>query len=197
MITIVSFYQKLKGMNGQVVDTTSHSGEWKELSPFLLGPCPLYASYVAFNIENGWQFAKVYKQHTYTSHVDGSFLPSTAYWQWALKGWSDKTAHRYPMGKGAKPLYSFWDGKNLGYIEARKRIYAPLYAHAVVKTAAFKKLWQLHSGGTDLILRDYDGYDHKGKSLSQVLNDPAKKMGHAFVLKMLLLNDPCIKETDI
>jgi len=192
MITIVSFYQKLKGMNGQIVDTTSHSGEWKELSPFLLGPCPLYNTYVAFNVENGWQFSKVYKHHH-----GANGLPTPDYWNWALQGWSDKTPHRYPMGKGAKPLYSFWDGKKLDYIEARKRIYAPLYAHAVVKTAAFKKLQQLHSGGTDLILRDFDGFDHKGKSLSQVLNDPLKKMGHAFVLKMLLTCDSCIKETDI
>jgi hypothetical protein len=35
------------------------------------------------------------------------------------------------MGRGAKPEYSLWDGERLDYIEARKRIYAPLYARAV------------------------------------------------------------------
>lgn len=192
MITIASFYQSLKNVKGKAIDTTSHSGEWQELSPFFLGPCPLYTIYVALNVENGWQFAKVYAHH---NGADGS--PTPDYWTWALNGWSDKKAHRYPMGKGAKPLYSWWNGKKLDYIEARKRIYAPLYAHAVVRTTAFDELKRLHNKGTDLILRDYDGYDHSGKSLSDVLNDPKKKMGHAFVLKMLLTNDPAIKETDI
>jgi len=31
------------------------------------------------------------------------------------------------MGRGVKPLYSLWDGKKLGYIEARIAIYDPLY----------------------------------------------------------------------
>lgn len=32
---------------------------------------------------------------------------------------------------GAKPEYSYWDGKKYGYVAARKRIYAPLYASLV------------------------------------------------------------------
>ena len=40
----------------------------------------------------------------------------------------------------------------------------------------------------DLYLWDFDGYDHKMLNLTfdQVINDPDKKMGHAFVIAMLL-----------
>jgi hypothetical protein len=48
------------------------------------------------------------------------------------------------QGRGAKPLYSLWDGEKLGYIDARKRIYAPLYASAVVHADAFLELERLY-----------------------------------------------------
>ena len=44
------------------------------------------------------------------------------------------------MGRGAKPEYSLWDGDHLLYIEARLRIYAPLYAQAVEQTQAWVQL---------------------------------------------------------
>jgi hypothetical protein len=43
-------------------------------------------------------------------------------------------------------------------------------------------------------LRDFDGYDHDdlGMSLSAVLHEERKKMGHAFVLKVWCLRiDDC------
>lgn len=71
-------------------------------------------------MENAWQYAKVYKQHTHNG------APTSDYWDWARAGWSNPSAVRFPMGRGAKPEYSLWDGQRLGYIEARKKIYAPL-----------------------------------------------------------------------
>jgi hypothetical protein len=51
----------------------------------------------------------------------------------------------------------------------------------------FAILKSLNDSG-DLTLRDFDGYDHvaQGKSLKDVLLDPNKKMGHAFVLALML-----------
>jgi hypothetical protein len=39
-----------------------------------------------------------------------------------------------------------------------------------------------------LIIRDYDAYDHRalGYSWDDVMNDPNRKMGHGFVLAMML-----------
>ena len=81
------------------------------------------------NMENLWQFAKLYAQH-----ADENGDPTEAYWMWVLRGFADKKAHRYPMGKGAVPLYSYWRGEKLSYIEARKKIYGPLCAKTVMKT---------------------------------------------------------------
>lgn len=166
------------------IDTTAKKGLWSQLSPFLLEGGELYDGHRSVNMENAWQFAKLYAQH---ATPEGT--PTEAYWAWAKAGWADPKAHRYPMGKGARPLCSWWSGERLGYIEARKRIYAPLYARAVVRTEAYAELKHLlETEERDIYLRDWDGYDHvaKGLTIAEVANNPAKKMGHAFVLWALL-----------
>lgn len=171
-----------------VIDTTSGGGKWRGLSPFIIGPCQLYDEHVALNMENAWQFAKVYPEHVNSKTKE----PSNTYWTWAKAGWADSFAHRYPMGKGRVPLYSYWKGKQLNYIQARQKIYFPLYAKAVRKTESFAALRRLVKKGKTITLRDWDGYDHEelGDSLTDVLKNPKRKMGHAFVLKAILLNDP-------
>jgi len=163
------------------IDTTSRSRNWSRgLSPFFLGPVDLYDGYISKNVENGWQFSKVY-----ADHVDENQDPTSSYFTWAEWGWDQSWAKRYPKGKGAKPLYSYWDGEKLDYIEARKRIYCPLYSKAVENTETFTKLKRLYEEG-DILLFDFDCYDPKGMSYEEILNCPTKKMGHAFVLAMML-----------
>lgn len=169
--------------NGLVINTTSKSDNWsKGLSPFFLGPVKLYDSYVSKNMENAWQFAKVHDQH-----IDGDGQLSLDYFSWAQKGWNSEWAYRYPMGKGAIPKYSYWDGQELDYISARKKIYIPLYMLAVVNTEAFSRLREIASK-EEIWLWDFDGYDYQkdGMTLDDVVNNPNKKMGHAFVLSMML-----------
>lgn len=170
--------------DGQYINTTSRSDNWsKGLSPFFVGPVDLWGGHVALNLENAWQYSKVY-----SGYVDDNGEPSPYWFAWAKKGWDDSVAHRYPMPKGIKPLYSYWDGKHLDYVEARMRIYIPLYGNAVRKTTAFKKLQEVYDMNNDITLWDFDGYDYikLGHSLEQVSKDPNRKMGHAFVLAMLL-----------
>jgi hypothetical protein len=167
------------------------------LSPFCLGPCSLYDSYEAQNMENAWQFSKVYEEHWNANKQQ----PRQEYWNWAIRGWDDKKAHRYPMGKGRKPVCSWWIGRKLDYVAARKTIYGPLYIKAVQTHGrhTYNRLRiHLREYG-HLILLDYDAYDHKhlGMSLTDVLNDPKRKMGHAFVLAMLLTNDPALNEMEL
>lgn len=192
--------------NWLIYNVTSTTKEkWcSEFSPFFLGPIELYPNtddgtmYTAKNMENAWQFCKVYQQFTDT---DGE-SPSEAYWTWAKNGWNDSKPHRFPLGrKAVKPLYSLWNGKRLNYIEARKTIYAPLYAKYVEQTDAYKKLYQIYikyccGDNNDkqkppIALTDFDGWDHLGQgySLEQVINMAKPKMGHAFVLAGLLENN--------
>lgn len=170
--------------NSILVNTTSRSQDWgRGLSPFFLGPCELYSGYISKTVENAWQFAKVYPKY---ADINGD--PADTYWKWAAEGWADSWAHRYPAGKGAKPLYSYWDGRKLSYIEARKEIYIPLYSKAVRESEAFARLKECVEVYDNVYLWDFDGYDYRrdGITLTQVMNNPRRSMGHAFVLAMML-----------
>lgn len=172
-----------------IIDTTSHSNDWsRDLSPFYLLGGHLYQDYFAENVENAWQASKVYLEF-----VDENDNPTEKYFEWAKSIWKSKYAFRYPMGRGRKPLYSWWDGEKLTYVEARKRIYIPIYSRAVIETNGFKKLKELvETDPRDIYLIDFDGYNHikMKKSMKEVINDPYKKMGHAFVLHSLLVKEP-------
>jgi len=176
MIKALFKYDKNIPRDAVIIDTTSSSGQFRELSPFILSAPP------AKNLENLWQFSKVYSNQVYTSGE-----PTLEWESWRRQGWEDKRAHRYPMGRGTIPLYSFWQGEHLDYIQARKRIYIPEYAKNVIKTESFNCLTNLDDT-QNIILLDYDAYDHEklGMTLVDVVNEPGRKMGHAFVLLMIL-----------
>lgn len=185
MIRVVGPRSSLDTSDGVVVNTTSRSKTWsRELSPFFLGPVDLYGGYISQNVENAWQYSKVYSKHL---TINGD--PSDAWWDWARKGWAKKKADRYPMGKGFVPEYSYWDGQKLGYIEARKKIYIPLYSRALKESLAYKKLCLFYRElSKPLYLWDFDGYDHAGEGMSfdDVLLDEKRSMGHAFVIAKML-----------
>lgn len=163
-----------------VVDTTS-TGDWPSLSPFNLGPVivePFKRQYhVSRNVENAWQFSKCYEEHD--DNLPGKWL------RWAKTGWDDNKAHRYPMGKGVKPLYSVHRGGRISYTDARSKIYGPAYTRSVITTNAFMSLHRANMRGVDIALLDYDGY-RTDDDFDTILNNPDKIMGHAFWLKRAL-----------
>lgn len=166
------------------INTTSRSKNWSRgLSPFFVGPVPAQGGLYSKNMENLWQHTKVYKHQ-----IGEDGLPSPAYFKWARQGWADSRAHRYPMGKGVLPEYSWWNGEKLAYIEARKIIYTPLYSQAVAKTEAYAKLVEEYKHNDEIWLWDFDGYDFRrlGMTLQEVADCETRKMGHAFVLAMML-----------
>ena len=171
-----------------VINTTSRSSvPWSRgISPFYLGPIPLYEGAVcpqATNLENAWQFSKVYPVH-----MDANNEPTEEYFAWAKAGWEDPKGHRYPMGKGKNPAYSLWAGEKLGYIDARKKIYIPLFARAVAASPAYARLLDLYKRNDNITLWDFDGYDHRSlkMTMKEVVNNDKRAMGHAFVIAHLL-----------
>jgi len=186
-VHVLSKFQKNPYPDALVIDTTSSSGDFSGLSPFLLNA----ERYGAKNFENLWQFSKVYPEHTeeiYTQ-LGIKYTILNEWFKWSQAGYNNPRAIRYPMGKGRKPLFSFWKGEKLDYVPARKKIYIPIYAELVQSTDSFKRLQLLH-GTSDIALRDYDGYDYEtlNMSLREVANNSQRKCGHAFVLKALLLD---------
>jgi hypothetical protein len=188
-----------KGKEFVVVDCTSGNKDMemvRGLSPFYLGPVETYDGLVSETFERAWQCAKVYPWM-----VDSANNPDSRYfaWRdemWAKKGFESKLDIRFPAGKGnaRKCLYAWWkvDGefKKLGYVEGRKYIYLPLYARAVVKTDAYRRLCEMRDAGKNLMLLDFDGYNPFHSRYNFTYNDvvhcPLLKMGHGFVLAMLL-----------
>lgn len=196
MIRVVSKKESLENQLDEYksficIDCTSHNPSKffaEGLSPFYLGPIPCYDGLVANCMENAWQYAKVYEG------MSDLNKPNGIYFKFRDKGFQLQQAKRYPMGKKLKPLYSYWkigeNYYNLNYVQARKLIYIPLYAKAVVQTDAFKKLVEYKEQGYNIALSDFDGYNNYNYNLNykQVVNNTNKKMGHAFVIAMLLEN---------
>jgi len=86
----------------------------------------MYWGLISQNVENAWQYSKVYQRHL----IDNDFIGQ--HWvDWAKEGWNNKNAVRYPEGKGTIPQFTFWAGKRLSYIGARKHVYVPLYIRAL------------------------------------------------------------------
>ena len=195
-----------KGLDFVRIDCTSNNKDEvlnHGLSPFYLGPVECYDGLVSQTFERAWQCAKVYP---WMADVAGE--PDDRYYawrdeMWARKDFSNKIEIRFPAGKGnaRKCLYAWWkvDGtfRKLGYVAARKAIYMSLYAKAVVKTEAYRRLVELCDEGKNLMLIDFDGYNpyhpHYGFALddavhtyNDVIHCPLLKMGHGFVLAMLL-----------
>lgn len=185
----------------QQVNVTSTSAQaWRALSPFYLGPVTVHTPRGGFEsrcVENAWQYTKVYAfDPAGRPMVDEAGAPTDVYYDWARAGWANPRPTRFPMGRGARPLYSLGPaGERLSYIEARRILYAPWYAGAAAATPAYQSLRELYAaqlaGGSRIALVDFDGWDHIGQSctLAQVLREPRPKMGHAFVLAGMLTGD--------
>lgn len=173
------------------------------LSPFFLGPVKLPFTFVrndptsfwvSRTMENAWQYSKVY-----VDQVDPATQEPLASWfDWAKEGFNNTSAVRFPKGPGARPLYSFGGFKadgtviRLKYVEARFRIYAPLYAQLVdASPTGLNHLRTILQKYGTITLRDFDGWDRSARNmtLKDVMYNPNHKCGHGFVLAMMLVNN--------
>ena len=188
-----------KGLEFVRIDCTSNNPDpvmSQGLSPFYLGPVACYDGLMSQTFEYAWQCAKVYP---WMMTPDGN--PSEKYFAWRDAMWGEKDVAskidiRFPAGKGnvRKCRYAWWkvngEFQKLNYISARKHIYIPLYAKTVVRTEAYSRLVALRDSGKNLMLIDFDGYNlhhpHYGLTYNDVVHCPLLKMGHGFVLAMLL-----------
>lgn len=179
-----------KSLAGPVVSTIARDSE---LSPFSLGPCDLYDGIKSRNLQNAWEYTKVYPEH-----LDSRGDPTLDYWLWAQTGWKSRKPVKNPMGDRL-PSFHLWEGKQIGLVQARAYIFVPLYAQAVKQTEAYqhlKELWETcQKRSVNLTILDYDAHNHHayGLDLSKVLMNPGRQMGHGFVLAMLLKDDPALK----
>lgn len=135
----------------QIPAWSGGKGEFKQLSPFTLGPLVI-DGVVAENFENAWQYSKVYSMHLDKSNG----LPNADWYVWRFNGFLNKEAVRHPM-KSEKPVYSYFCGQKLLTVDARKQIYIPFYKELVRKTKAYKNLLERLRRGENLLLIEPDG----------------------------------------
>lgn len=170
----------------KIIDPTSHGkDQYRALSPFFKSNIYCYGGLSSHNVENAWQYSKVYAKH------DSNGQPSPEWYAWRDSGFKSSYANRYPMGRGVNPLYTWWNNIKYGYVEARKNIYIPIYERSVEKLEAFYSLQKEYEKGTMLAIKDFDVYrfDLDNLTLKDVLNDPTKKYGHGYVLLNMLTNE--------
>lgn len=178
---------------------------YKRLSPMLLGPVHFserdktgaVRPYVAQNVENLWQFAKVWDEDV-VPHGDPLGRIKESWFALRDAGWADTKAHRRPRGKVNRagpnrnvPLFSYWNGQRYPYGEARLRIYIPYYVQLVEQTEAYAQLKALIATGTNVQIVGYDGRDvtSDGVTLREALDDHTRPFGHELVLMALLRDE--------
>lgn len=167
-----------------------------EFSPFLIGPVKAEDGLEFQTVENLWQYSKVYLADVLTGVNDQRHQfagPNEAWFNWREEGAAQTRSKKVrPYGKDVAPLYHFYDGLRLSKVAARKLIYCPAYVDAIFSTPQFAALRRAYKADKRIVLRCWDGYSIWGKytTLFDVINDPDKKFGHAFVLAMMLEHGP-------
>jgi hypothetical protein len=185
----------------------------------LLGPVYTYKiekKYIKWdiyglNIEDCWQCSKVYPAHL--ENID-----HTKSNKW-LKNWeqyskigrfsNEARRHRIPKGKWIDkmqqithknkniPLFSYFEGEKLSYIQARKKMYMLWYEQLCKKQNTFLDLYHRHLNGENFILFDYDGLQHdkynfdiNKELLIKLIDNNNIPFGHGLVLACCLLDFP-------
>lgn len=175
--------------NTKVINVTSSSKDGGSvLSPFFLGEV-VNINGKAKNVENAWQFSKVYKKHL---NPDNSI--KREYFEWREKGFSDSFAHRYPMGKGAIPEFSLLGNERLDYQEAKDRMYTKMYVKALKESTQAKQflkniIQDAMNNGHNIAFKDYDVNlkTWKTHSLEDIIFSKLK-CGHGYLVAHLSRN---------
>lgn len=182
-------------------------------------------------MENVWQFSKIWAEvpavkervsrfsdetrweHPAEVHWDPVLRkPTPAYWAWRAKGMSHHRWVRYPCGFKHHPeamgsIVGTPDSWVLiGYLEARRKIYYPVYREIAATTRTFKALHKrLFAKGEKIQINEVDGpsYDpkedpfcetHQGslpmshEMLDRLMDNPSQAFGHGYSLAGALLD---------
>ncbi len=201
------------------IDVTSCNKDKKfvsEISPLYIGPVVSSDGLLAKTFENLWQYGKVYPK-IYDANrkivlgVDEDDNPTPEFYEWRKRFYqlNRKKGDRHPAlpssirHRDCKYMVYFNENKELeklDYVTSRKKIYIPEYAKLIVNTDSFKEIKKLYEKGEKIALCDFDAWNYYGPNLDQdttivdVVNNPSYKVGHGYVIKMLLQGDIEVKD---
>ncbi len=163
------------------VNTTSTSTDFGQaFSPFMnQGPIELYGL-TSHNVENMYKFNQVYAQHEHQPKE----------WRkWRDRGLADLKPHRYPLGKGVRPVFSYI--KELGRLDrlqARQHIYRPAYRQKLERycQSPIQTIRDILTI-TDVYLFDFDVYWDCQDPVA-AFADNTRPAGHAYLIKEYIEN---------
>lgn len=208
---------RMTGRLPVTVNVTTRTRAWSRfLSPILMGPVATYREggrlLQALSAEVAWQYSKVYScnksggKRLPLNFQKKDGRPNAKWFRWRDRAWSNPRFHwghprfaaskhlvRRAFPKGSTVAAWYWDGKLLDPVTARREIYARLYCRFVRRTPAYRRLQRLHAQG-DVIIYDYDGYDHValGMSPEDTIRALDHSWGHGLLLTLMLQGvDPC------
>lgn len=160
----------------------------------------------ALVFENFWQYSKVWSRDVRDPGNEHE-IPSADYFQRRAAGWALAKGDRHARADPTNPkstqcrklcdlqgagqqvtVYTYWFGEHLSYIEARRRIYAPVYETLVRRTEAWRELQARVAAGENVLLVGYDGYERGERSWDECFNDVTRPFGHEMVLGCMLDN---------
>lgn len=201
------------------IDVTSCNKNPKfvsEMSPLFIGPCVSSDGLVAQTFEDLWQYGKVYpkiydENKKIVAGIDENGNPTPEFYEWRKRFYALKKdkGDRHPAfpssirHRDCKYMVYFDENGNLeklDYVTSRKKVYIPEYAKLVVNTDSFKELKKQYESGAKIALCDFDAWNYYGPNLDQdvtiidVVNNPQFKVGHGYVIKMLLQGDIEVKD---
>lgn len=172
------------------------TGDFSSLSPMQLGPVVIDGKATAKNIENYYQFAKVFPNELLVEKVEDCpcrsdfkhARPSELFFTNRDKAYADPVPHRHKK-KGVTPAYSCYEDRHYTYVESRW-FYCIEMERLAKPTDAFKKLVHMYENdGRSLEIFGYDAYVPNGtdhESLYKHYIDPKRPFGHEMVLLTMI-----------
>ena len=196
----------------KTLNVTTRSKSWsRALSPIIIGPVETYKErgrmLTAINAEVAWQYSKIYSHACEDGELkaldfqnaDGS--PNASWFAWRNQAWTNPRFHhrhkafeqnkglvRRAFPKGSTVAAWYWDGRTItDPVQARREIYATIYATAVARLPEFQRLRELFKS-YDLAIYDIDGYDYValGMSPEDTIRTAEHSWGHGLLLTLML-----------
>jgi hypothetical protein len=135
-------------------------------------------------VENAWQFLKVWPEEGGWNEAE------------AMAAFESDCAIRYPRGRGKKAIGHHWHetGELIDYVEARQRIYLPLYLKMLELPDRAEIIQRLRDQAASQLVSiwDFDSYDIKAVGLTNIFDTifyEKRPFAHAFIVAIAVRDE--------
>lgn len=181
--------------SGVILSTPADRIAVKTISPKVVGPVlDKQSGLWAETMEDAWQGGKLWKS---AGHIGADGQPTPEWFAFRAKVYASGKGKRRPLSKKryGLPSSSFYEGRLMGYVESRKRIYVPKYAECIENMSAMHALRAELAQGVNLLILDNDappkdkwpqGREMTQEMWNEMIEDASVPFGHGYVVAALL-----------